>query len=29
MFRAPYRMSPMKLKELKSKLQVPMDKGFI
>ena len=29
MSRAPYRMAPMKLKELKSQLQELMDKGFI
>ena len=26
---APYRMAPTELKELKSQLQEPMDKGFI
>ena len=29
MSRAPYRMAPMELKELKSQLQELMDKGFI
>ena len=29
MSRAPYRMAPMELKELKSKLQELLDKGFI
>ena len=29
MSRAPYRMAPMELKELKSQLQVLLDKGFI
>ena len=29
MFRAPYRMAPMELKELKSRLQELLDKGFI
>ena len=29
MSRAPYRMAPTKLKELKSQLQELMDKGFI
>ena len=29
MSRAPYRMAPTKLKELKSQLQELLDKGFI
>ena len=29
MSRAPYRMAPMELKELKSQLQELLDKGFI
>ena len=29
MYRAPYRMAPTELKELKSQLQELMDKGFI
>ena len=29
MFRAPYRMAPAKLKELKVQLQELLDKGFV